>query len=73
MVPVWQFKPSGGLIDGLVDVMRRIYEVIPRGGGLHPFTILLLENPLTAGDRPLDALRDGRVSEVLEVVEAQKY
>ena len=72
-IPAWQFKPDGGLIDGLATVMRRIRRDLPNTEGLTPFTILLLENPLTGNETPLNALRRGKLAEVLEVVYAAKY
>lgn len=69
-VPVWQFQPAGGLIEGLPAVLHRLCELSPGTGALTPFAFLLQENPLTGGDTPLNALRAGRLEEVLEAAEA---
>lgn len=69
-VPVWQFKPTGGLIDGLPEVLARIREKIPNSGLIEPFIILLQAHPLAGGARPINLLRKGDVGRVLEVVDA---
>jgi len=69
-VPVWQFKPTGGMLDGLQNTLARIREKIPNAGLVEPFVILLQAHPLADGLRPIDLLRKGEVDRVLEVVDA---
>jgi len=65
LLPVWQFAPGGGLIDGLDKVLAELGKH-PYFDSFLPFTFLLQHNPLTQGAKPLDALRKGRTAEVLE-------
>jgi hypothetical protein len=70
-VPVWQFHPAGGLLDGLPEVLAAIREKLPSGGSLVPFAFFLQEDPVTDGKTPLDALRDGKLQQVLKAVNAR--
>jgi len=67
-LPVWQFRPTGGLLKGLPEVLAEIQKSVPGAGPMEPFTILLQEHPLTNGRTPLEALRDGDLAAVLDVV-----
>lgn len=67
-LPVWQFRPTGGLLKGLPEVLAEIRKSVPGAGPMEPFTILLQEHPLTKGRIPLDALREGNLAAVMEVV-----
>jgi hypothetical protein len=69
VLPVWQFRPQGGLLKGLPEVLRKIREKIPHGGELFPFTFFLQADPVCDGRTPLQALRDGDVDVVLRAVD----
>jgi hypothetical protein len=62
-VPVWQFRPEGGVIKGLHKVMR---TKVPGYDELSPFIFFLQEDPVTDGRIPLAALRDGEIKKVLD-------
>ncbi len=70
MVPVWQFLPEGGVLPGLDEVLEAIKK-IPGSGSLSPFTFFLQSDPLTGGRPPLEALRAGKVDQVLNAVDAR--
>lgn len=70
LLPVWQFARSGGLVPGLADALKALREH-PYYDPLLPFTFFLTRNPLTKGERPIDALRNGRVEEVLVAAAAE--
>jgi hypothetical protein len=71
LVPVWQFNKTGGLIDGLPEVLAAISKKIPGAGELSPFTFFLQADPITQGRTPLEALRAGDLEQVLAAVEAR--
>jgi len=71
LVPVWQFRPEGGVLKGIPEVLAAMREKIPGAGNLTPFTFFLQGDPLTAGRTPLEALRAGDIEQVLEAVEAR--
>jgi len=68
MVPVWQFRREGGVIEGLSRVLKAIREQIPGGGQLAPFTFFLQADPITSGRTPLEALKAGELEQTLEAV-----
>lgn len=68
MVPVWQFRREGGVIDGVPQVLKAIREQIPGGGQLAPFTFFLQADPITGGRTPLEALKAGDLVQTLEAV-----
>ncbi len=70
LVPVWQFRPEGGVWEGLPEVMAAIREKLDGSNPLTVFAFLLQAHPLTGGRPPLEALRGGRLEEVLAAVEA---
>jgi len=70
LAPVWQFRPEGGVWDGLPEVLRAIRERLDAASPLTAFAFLLQAHPLTDGRPPLDFLREGRREEVLAAVEA---
>ncbi|MCA1964108.1 MAG: hypothetical protein LDL31_09215 [Prosthecobacter sp.] len=69
LVPVWQFRPEGGCWHGLPEVLAAIRAHLGEGP-LTAFAFLLQAHPLTGGRPPLEALRAGRLEEVLAAVEA---
>lgn len=71
MLPRWQFRPQGGLLEGLSDVLKAIRETIPGAGDLTPFAFFLQEDPVTGGRTPLEALKAGDVKQVLDAVAAR--
>jgi len=68
-VPVWQFRPKGGLLKGLPEVLAKIRAVLPHTDGLFPFAFFLQPNPVTGGRKPLEALREGDLKIVLTAVD----
>jgi len=70
LLPVWQFAPGGGLIHGLEQVLLELRKH-PFFDSFLPFTFLLQNNPLTNGEKPLDALRKGRIGEVVSAAAAE--
>jgi hypothetical protein len=71
MLPRWQFRPQGGPIKGLPEVLAAIRDKIPGAGDLTPFAFFLQEDPVTGGRTPLEALRAGELPLVLNAVEAR--
>ncbi len=69
LVPVWQFRPEGGLLNGLPEVLAAVHENLD-DSPLAAFAFLLQAHPLTGGKTPLAALRQGLLAEVLAAVEA---
>lgn len=72
LVPVWQFRPEGGVWDGLPEVMTAIRNKLDDSNPLTVFAFLLQAHPVTGGRPPLEWLKLGRVSEVLAAVEADE-
>lgn len=70
LVPVWQFRPEGGVWDRLPEVLAAIRDQLDATSPLTGFAFLLQAHPLTGGRPPLEALRGGRVEEVLAAVAA---
>jgi hypothetical protein len=70
ILPVWQFRPEGGTLEGLDQVISNLREKIPGYGPMVPFTFFLQEHPVTGGKTPLDALRAGKLDQVLAAVRA---
>jgi hypothetical protein len=70
LVPVWQFRPEGGLLRGMDKVLWQIKKLIPGADALTPFAFFLQAHPLTDGKRPIDALRAGEIENILEAVKA---
>ncbi len=71
MLPKWQFRPQGGLLKGLPEVLAKIRETMPETGELFPFTFFLQPNPVTDDKTPLETLRCGEVAAVLTAVEGE--
>ncbi len=69
-VPVWQFASSGGLLEGLPEVLAALKSGPGANDSLLPFVFFLQTNPLIKGT-PLAAIKKGRVDQVLRVAEAQ--
>lgn len=69
-VPVWQFRPEGGVIAGLPEVLAAIRDQLDATQPLTAFAFLLQAHPLTGGRPPLEALRAGKIAAVLAAIEA---
>ena len=64
--PLWQFDPMG--TGGVVEGLPRTLHVLDENGALSPLakmSWLRKANPSLGGDTPLEALRTGRLDEVL--------
>lgn len=72
VVPVWQFRPEGGVWEGLPEVMAAIRGKLDAGSPLTIFAFLLQPHPLTGGQPPLEWLKRGKLAAVLEAVEADE-
>jgi|APTNR8051073442_1049403.scaffolds.fasta_scaffold26238_2 hypothetical protein len=70
LVPIWQFRPEGGVWEGLPLVLTAIRSQLDDQSPLTPFAFLLQAHPLTRGRPPLEALRQGQVQDVLAAVTA---
>jgi hypothetical protein len=70
LVPIWQFRPEGGVWNGLPEVVAAIRAQLDDKSPLTPFAFLLQAHPLTEGRPPLEILRQGRVQEVLAAIAA---
>lgn len=68
LLPVWQFRPEGGVLKGLPAVLKSIREKLPQASPLFPFTFFLQPDPVTGGLTPLAALRAGDETSVLRAV-----
>jgi hypothetical protein len=68
-IPVWQFRPEGGFLDGLPAVLRALRRRVPGFGQLSPFTFFLQADPVTDGRTPLATLRSGEIGKVLDAVD----
>ena len=71
LIPVWQFRPGGGVLEGLPEVLRAIRTSIPGNDQMTPFAFLLQANPMTDGRSPFAALREGEIEKVLLAVKAR--
>jgi hypothetical protein len=69
LVPVWQFRPEGGVVDGLTEVLHALRTKIPGYGQISPFTFFLQADPITDGQKPLVAIRNGEIAKVLDAVD----
>lgn len=68
-VPVWQFRPKGGVLEGLPEVLHALREKVPGYGHLSSFAFFLQADQVTDGRTPLVALRDGDIRKVLEAID----
>jgi hypothetical protein len=71
LIPTWQFRPEGGVWEGLPELLRMIREKIPGSDQLTPFTFFLQNDPVTGGETPLSALRAGDLKSVRNAIEAR--
>jgi hypothetical protein len=71
VVPVWQFRRQGGVLDGLPEILRMLREQIPGADQLTPFTFFLQADPVTDGKPPILALRSGHVQKVRDALLAR--
>ncbi len=72
VLPRWQFRPEGGLLAGLPDVLKKIRAEIPTYGQLFPFAFFLQADPICHGQTPLQCLRNGDMKTVLLAVDGHK-
>lgn len=63
LFPAWQFASSGGALGGLAAVLKELSQR-PGYSEITPFVFFLQHHARTAG-RPLDALREGRIDDVV--------
>jgi len=63
LFPVWQFAEGGGALPGVPQVLKVLSER-PGYSDITPFVFFLQPHPRTQGT-PLDALRAGRVDDVI--------
>lgn len=70
MFPVWQFAERGGTLGGLSDVLKTL-ALRPSFSEITPFRFFLQYHPRTIG-RPLDALRAGKVEDVIAAAVAER-
>lgn len=63
-VPVWQFKPGGGVLPGIREALEQL-RTASTFEPITPFTFFLQADPLTDGDTPLEALRAGKLEKVV--------
>lgn len=72
MLPVWQFRPEGGVIEGFSEALKALRESMPDAGQLTPFAFFLQADPVAEGRTPLEALRAGDLQQVLDAIEARR-
>ena len=70
-VPRWQFRPEGGVLPGMADALA-ILRKDPSFGTLTPFAFFLQAHPLTSGNTPLQALRQGNLNDVLRAADSER-
>ena len=63
LYPVWQFDQQGDVLPGLSEALAALAQLDPWGQAAY----LLAGQPRLYGVRPLDALRAGRIADVVEV------
>ena len=68
--PLWQFDPQGpdGVVDGLPDVLRSLSV-----SDFAKLSWLVRPNPFLGGVKPIEALKEGRKAEVLQLTDAVDY
>jgi hypothetical protein len=71
MLPTWQFRPEGGVIEGFPEALQKLRETVPHGDQLTPFAFFLQADPVTDGRTPLAALRAGDRQQVFDAIEAR--
>lgn len=72
LVPVWQFRPEGGVWEGLPQIMASVREKLDDSNPLTIFAFLLQPHPLTGGRPPLEMLKRGKLTEVQAAIEADE-
>ncbi len=72
LVPVWQFRPEGGVWQGLPQVVAALRDKLDDHSPLTVFAFLLQPHPLTGGRPPLEVLQAGGLDEVLAAVAADE-
>lgn len=70
LLPKWQFRPQGGLLKGLPDVLKGLCEIHPEPDELFPFTFFLQADPLLDGKTPLEALKTGEIEKVIDALKS---
>ena len=68
--PLWQFDPQGpdGVVDGLPDVLRSLSV-----SDFAKLSWLVRPNPFLGGVKPIEALKEGRKAEVLQLTDTVDY
>jgi hypothetical protein len=72
MLPTWQFRPEGGVIEGFPEALQKVRETIPGADQLTPFAFFHHADPVTGGRTPLEALRAGDREQVFAAIEARR-
>ena len=70
--PVWQFKEGGGVLEGFAEALAELGRS-HAGEDVEAFAFWLNLNPVTGGLRPIDALREGKIKDILRAAEAAPY
>jgi hypothetical protein len=70
--PVWPFKEGGGVLEGFAEALAELGRS-HAGEDVEAFAFWLNLNPVTGGLRPIDALREGKIKDVLRAAEAAHY
>jgi hypothetical protein len=67
--PVWQFRPEGGVLNGLPDVLE-ILDQAPIHDDWDKVLFFLNPRESLKNERPIDLLRQGQVERVKELAQA---
>ncbi len=70
-IPRWQFKRSGGVLEGMADILKTLRASDSSYNVLTPFAFFLQPHPLTGERTPLEALRGGDVETVLRAAKSE--
>jgi len=70
--PRWQFLDQGGVVPGLQDVLIELSQS-PVGQDVGAIAFFQNPNPLTGGERPIDALKAGRKDDVMLAAVDARY
>ncbi len=70
--PKWQFLAEGGVVPGFSDVLKELAKS-PVGKDVGAITFFQNPNPITGGKPPIDALKAGRLDDVLLAAVDARY
>ncbi len=70
-IPRWQFKRSGGVLEGMAEILAMLRASDSSYNALTPFAFFLQPHPLTGERTPLEALRAGDVERVLRAAKSE--